>query len=238
MLELKLPAGKSASRHTVRTPQGRSLRPDNRASLPLNDHAPSRRVEEQSRLDYAAREAEARSSRLLHERRPVARTFNSSAAPRVRTVPAIGTSGTVRRTGTLKSHSVRIVRPSLGDTLAKSEARLVTLAVSCTAVCCVMLVVYLGAYARVASLSIQQAQASKAFRAARQQNELLRAQLAAARSPQHIVAAAAAQGMVPSTGRACYITVPGDGASTTMRANYQVASHGTKYSDFAADLGH
>lgn len=221
MLELKLPASRSASRHAATTPQGRSLGPER---IVLPDGRGSSLSPR-----YSGRAAASPLAAPGRERTAAGRPA-SSAMPRIRTVsPANRESGRLRGTRRAASYD---------DRLARNETRLVGLAVASTSLFCFLLVVYLAAYANVTSLGIQQAQVTKALRGARQQNEILRAELAAARSPQHIVASAQMQGMVPSTGRACYVTAPSVTASTQTHSRYQVASDGTDTSDTTTDLGH
>ena len=249
MLELKLPAGSRASRHASRTQQGRSSK--HGRSLHLSDRRTSTlRGAEPTYTAYRERAAQEPGHGEGVRRVPVTYAASSGAPRLVRgtasaaaqTVPAtrIGDdpARSPRPAATPSARAVRLPSPSFSDRLAQSEARLVTAAVACTAVFCLLLVVYLGAYAHVTSLGIQQAQYTKALRAARQQNELLRAHLAAARSPQHIVAAAKAQGMEQAAGRACYISSPVQDAVTHKAAGYQVASDGTDTKQYPTDFGH
>jgi hypothetical protein len=249
MLELKLPASKSASRHGAKA-QGRSIGSERRIVMP-EGREPSRHG---APAHYAARPAvsprdAARTAALPHEAARTAalpheagRTFAparervsygrpaSSALPRIRTVaPAHREAGRLRGTRRAASYD---------DRLARSETRLVGAAVACTSLFCFLLVVYLAAYANVTSLGIQQAQAAKALRSAQQQNEILRAELAAARSPEHIVASAQLQGMVLASGRACYVTPRNEAPAAQTSRRYQVASDGTDISDSTANFGH
>jgi len=248
MLELKLPAGARASRHASRTQQGRSSKSGR--SLHITDRRTSTlRVGASAYTPYRERIA-SDIDESVEVGRSAAPYTPSSASPRlvrgryttsVQPLPSIRTSGEAesspRPAVSPAVRGVRLAAPSFSDRLAQSEARLVTAAVACTAFFCVLLVVYLAAYAQVTSLGIQQSQYTKALRMARQQNELLRARLAAARSPQHIVAAAQAQGMEQATGRACYIS-PVEGGMTRRTVSYQVASDGTDTKHYSTNLGH
>lgn len=92
--------------------------------------------------------------------------------------------------------SPRRSSPTAPGRLARSEARLLALAVMGTIVVCGLLVLYLAAYAHVSGLGMEQSRRQREWRAARQQNELLRASLAALQNPKSIASAARAQGMV------------------------------------------
>ena len=247
MLELKLPAGARGARHGSRAQQGRSSK--NGRSLHMTDRRTSTlRVGEPAYTAYRERVAAQQTEADEARHTPAAFTPSSASARLVRgRYPAsVEPQPSPRYNGDPElaprpsaTPSPRLLpAPSFSDRLVQSEARLVTAAVACTAFFCVLLVIYLGAYARVTSLGIQQSQYTKALRMARQQNELLRAHLAAARSPQHIVAAANAQGMEQAAGRACYISLPAQGGLTHRAAGYQVASDGTDSKQYSANIGH
>lgn len=90
----------------------------------------------------------------------------------------------------------RARRPlSAAERMAKSEARLVTMAVACVVIVCGLLVVYLAAYAHITLLGIDQAQMRTSLKQKRNENETLKATLAALQSPDHVTAAALAMGM-------------------------------------------
>lgn len=89
--------------------------------------------------------------------------------------------------------------------LARSEARLLALAVTGTIVVCGLLVLYLAAYAHVSDLGMEQSRRQREWRAARQQNELLRARLAVLQNPKSIARAARAQGMAQGASRVDYL---------------------------------
>jgi hypothetical protein len=95
--------------------------------------------------------------------------------------------------------------------------------------------VYLAAYANVTRLGIEQAHVTKAFKLAEQQNQLLRAQLAAARSASYIAVGAQREGMVMADGRAYYLNPQ---VQTQQSAEIQVASNGTGTGEQSATLGH
>ena len=248
MLELKLPAGARASRHASRT-QGRASK--NGRSLHMTDRRTSTlKVGEPAYTAYRERSA-AENAEGTDTRRPVTSYAPSSGAPRIahrhsaaasiQPLPLTGPGADPAhspRNAPSAAHGVRLPASSFSDRLVRSEARLVTAAVACTAFVCLLLVVYLGAYAQVTSLGIQQSQYTKALRMARQQNELLSAHLAAARSPQHILAAAAKQGMEQPSGRVCYISSPTSDGMTHRAVGYQVASDGTNSKQYSTNFGH
>lgn len=91
------------------------------------------------------------------------------------------------------------------DRLARSEARLLTMAISCTAVVCALLVMYLAAYAHISLLGDEQAQMRTTLRQKRLENEQLRDTLALLQSPDHVSAAAVTLGMTRDPSRVDYI---------------------------------
>lgn len=101
----------------------------------------------------------------------------------------------------LRQPAVEPVRRALPSArtnrLARSEMRLMGLATACTAVACALLLVYLGAYARVTQLGIAQAQARTQLHQSQIRNGLLQAERSALECPQRIETAALAQGMAP-----------------------------------------
>ncbi|WP_301002407.1 hypothetical protein [Capsulimonas corticalis] len=101
------------------------------------------------------------------------------------------------------------VRPSQKrksvDRLARSEARLMMAAGTCTTIFCAILVIYLAAYARVTNLGLAQSHARVQLRQLSQDNQTLRAQLAQVQSPDRIVAQAKSLGMTPGANQVCYI---------------------------------
>jgi len=94
------------------------------------------------------------------------------------------------------------------DRMARSEARLLTMAVTCTAVVCALLVLYLAAYAHITQLGINQAQMRTALRQKRLENETLKATLAGLQNPDHVAAFALARGMTRDPRRVDYIAPP------------------------------
>ncbi len=113
--------------------------------------------------------------------------------------------------------------------LARSEARLLALAISGTALVCGLLVVYLAAYAHVTLLGIDQAQIRVAVRQKRLDNETLRADLAALQSPDRIAAAAQGTlGMTRAPRRVDYIVPPLPQASLSQATAPQALSLETR----------
>ncbi len=108
---------------------------------------------------------------------------------------------------------------ALPDRMARSEARLLTTAVTCTAVVCALLVLYLAAYAHITQLGINQAQMRTALRQKRLENETLKATLAGMRNPDHIAAFALAKGMTRDPRRVDYIAPPPPAPSVARLAS-------------------
>jgi len=79
--------------------------------------------------------------------------------------------------------------------LARSEARLMGIAVTSAVVVCALIVIYLAAYAHVTLLGIDQARARVQLRQDQQRNETLRATRDYLQSPDRVAAAATALGM-------------------------------------------
>ncbi len=124
--------------------------------------------------------------------------------------------------------------PRVGSRLARSEARLMSLAMTCTACICGLLILYLAAYARITTLGIAQSHQRMLLRQATLENETLKAECAALQSPHRIIAAVTAQGMTRDTPPATYIaptsllTMQGQGAGSA-----QVAPRETRLPDNA-----
>lgn len=105
------------------------------------------------------------------------------------------------------------------------------IAVVCTAVLCGLLVLYLAAYARVTLLGIDQSQARTLLRQKRLENQTLRAERDRLESPNHVLAAAAAQGMTRTKTPVIYITpdqdrVAVDGLSAAAPPRAETAAGG------------
>lgn len=109
---------------------------------------------------------------------------------------------------------------ALPDRMARSEARLLTMAVTCTAVVCALLVLYLAAYAHIASLGINQAQMRTALRQKRLDNETLKATLAGLQNPDHVAAFALAKGMTRDPRRIDYIAPPPSAPARTSASSF------------------
>ncbi|MGO8670525.1 MAG: hypothetical protein ACLQVD_04050, partial [Capsulimonadaceae bacterium] len=117
--------------------------------------------------------------------------------PAVRPSPAEAPSTTRRK------------RVKAADRVAQSEARLLAILVTGTCIVCGLLIVYLAAYAQVATLGIQQSHARIALREKRAETEELRAACAAAASPALVASAAAQMGMLHGAERVTYVTIGG-----------------------------
>ncbi len=81
--------------------------------------------------------------------------------------------------------------------LSRAEMRLMGLATVCLGVVCALFLLYLAAYAQVTQLGIAQASARAELRRSQLRFQLLEAERNSLQSPQRILAAAAAQGMMP-----------------------------------------
>jgi cell division protein FtsL len=87
----------------------------------------------------------------------------------------------------------------------RSEARLLAWTVSAAILVCGLLVVYLAAYARVTTLGLAQSKMRAVYRAEWQENQLLRAQEAALKSPYRIADRAERLGLTKDHKRVDYI---------------------------------
>ena len=117
--------------------------------------------------------------------------------------------------------SPEVARPSRkhssADRLLQSEARLLMVAGAGATIFCAILVIYLAAYARVTNLGLAQSHARVHLSQLKQENETLRAQLAAAQNPARIVTQASALGMTSGAGQVCYISR--DGSAVQANTN-------------------
>jgi hypothetical protein len=141
---------------------------------------------------------------------------------RFRPLPIAGlTSPTVAPGRQTATPTRRQAQGRATDRLARSEARLVGVAVAVTITFCLVLVVYLGEYAQATRLSIELSQANLALHKATEQSEIMKDKYAAARSPQRIIDSAVAQGMLLSHGQVCYVgTAPfADNVATSPAGN-------------------
>jgi len=147
---------------------------------------------------------------MLETRQPTREeTARTSARPLPASSPRPGASTPSARPvpAPILSRPRRRAAP-LPDRMARSEARLLTMAVTCTAVVCALLVLYLAAYAHITSLGINQAQMRTALRQKRLENETLKATLAGLQNPDHVAAFALAKGMTRDPRRIDYIAPP------------------------------
>jgi hypothetical protein len=94
-----------------------------------------------------------------------------------------------------------------------------TLAVACTSVFCGILVFYLASYAHITNLGLSQAHARVQLRQLKQDNEILREQNAQLESPDRILAAATALGMVEGQKRVCYVNIGQTGDPAAVNHN-------------------
>lgn len=142
---------------------------------------------------------------------PVDRTVRMAARPASRASLTADSPPTARPSQ--RASSDTSVRPdraakAAGNRLSRSEARLLTMAISCTVVVCTLLVLYLAAYAHVALLGIDQAKMRTQLREKRLQNEMYRAQVADLQNPDRVAAAATALGLTREHKRVDYIAPP------------------------------
>lgn len=133
-------------------------------------------------------------------------------------------------------------RRSKRNRLVRSEARLLTVAVSATALMCAVLLVYLAAYAHVTQLGLEQSQAKAELHAAQQENDRLQAQFTILQSPRRVAAAAQKLGMTLGGRPATYISAPDEAARTAAGGRdgqgEQVANSGTTADGSTAAFDH
>ena len=111
--------------------------------------------------------------------------------------------------------------------LARSDMRMMSLAIASTAAVCALLLLYLAAYAHVTQLGIAQSQARTQLHDNQIRNALLQAQRNALESPQRIEAAAAAQGMTPrGAAPVNYIAAQTASAQTALAQTVQTQPDG------------
>lgn len=129
----------------------------------------------------------------------------ASALPRTKTRP----EPEAAPSSVKSERTTRARRVSTADArLSRSEARLLTMAISCTVIVCALLVVYLAAYAHVATLGMGQAQLRTELRQKRRENETLKATLAVSLNPDRISTRANQLGMTRDHRRVDYIVPP------------------------------
>lgn len=134
-------------------------------------------------------------------------TARTSARPLPASSPRPGARPPSARPASAPARKGRLAA-RLPDRIARSEARLLTMAVTCTAVVCTLLVLYLAAYAHITQLGINQSQMRTALRQKRLDNETLKSTLAGLRNPDHVAAFALAKGMTRDPRRVDYIAPP------------------------------
>ena len=172
--------------------------------------------------------------------RPAARPAHASWTPSVYTRDSTAREAAPRPVPSARSAARRAGR----SRMARSEARLLTVAVVGTALMCAVLVIYLAAYAHVSQLGLEQARARAQLRQARLLNDQLEAQVARLQSPTRVAAAAQAMGMAPASTPVTYIFGSDTAARTADSGsrdgrNTQVANSGTSADgDTAAALDH
>ena len=86
---------------------------------------------------------------------------------------------------------------------------------------CAVLVIYLAAYAHVCQLGLEQSRARTQLRLARQQNDVLQAELARLQCPARVAARAEKMGMTVGTRHATYLSAAGHGGADGGRRNGQ-----------------
>ena len=148
----------------------------------------------ETRLETRKTPISTRTRRSSISARPNVRPF----AERAMSVPRPVSQGQTAAREQAAAEPIRRALPSARQSrLSRSEMRLMGLAMTCTAVVCALLLLYLAAYAHVTQLGIEQSQARGQLRQNQNRNEMLQAERNSLESPQRIVAAAAAQGMMP-----------------------------------------
>ena len=185
---------------------------------------------------------------MLETRQPTREnTARTSARPLPAASPRPGTPAPSKRPASSPAPARTPRRGrALPDRMARSEARLLTMAVTCTAVVCALLVLYLAAYAHITSLGINQAAMRTALRQKRLENETLKATLAGLQNPDHVAAFALAKGMTRDPRRIDYIAPPPPASPVASAASPssfddnaatdrpQVANSGSTDNDFAS----
>jgi len=154
--------------------------------------------------------------------------LSAGASPRpreaARTLPPAGRGAAARADGRSR--------------LARSEARLLALAVTATALMCAVLVVYLAAYARVQQIGLEQTQALSERHRLTLEHDQLQKQLADLQCPARVARAAQAQGMTQGGVAAKYINASDGAAQTADGRELQVANGGTTADGKSAALNH
>lgn len=154
---------------------------------------------------------------------PMERTARMVARPSARASTAHAASALPRppaRPELPPDPAPRSRRGSTADArLSRSEARLLTMAISCTVVVCALLVLYLAAYAHVTLLGMRQAKLRTELRQKRLENETLKATLAVSLNPDRVAERAADLGMTRDHKRVDYISPPpvDDGARAARK---------------------
>jgi len=95
--------------------------------------------------------------------------------------------------------------PAQLDRLARSEARLLAMAVACTVSVCALLVIFLAEYAHVTYLGIKQANDRTTLRALQSENALLTSECAHLQSPDRIASGAVYLGMTKNFTHIAYV---------------------------------
>lgn len=149
---------------------------------------------------------------------PIERTVRMAARPASRASAGHAASALPRT----PERPVPAPSPERADArLSRSEARLLTTAISCTVIVCTLLVIYLAAYAHVTLLGMGQATLRRELREKRLENETLKADLAVALNPNRVASDAAALGMKRDYRRVDYIAPPprqGEGDAELARS--------------------
>jgi cell division protein FtsL len=141
------------------------------------------------------------------------RRRSSGAASAFSTTAYVRPDRTIPRPPTSRPTARRTVAQSR---MARSEARMLALAVAVTTLMCGVLVIYLAAYAHVTWLGMEQAQAREQLTLAIRENHRLQMNLADLKDPAHIIAAAKAQGMTLYTERPAYVIVGANGQASVL----------------------
>lgn len=163
---------------------------------------------------------------------PLPRRAGTATAPRLK--PRPGHATPVLQPLTEPPLLRRPSPTSEGSRLARSETRLLGLAVVCTALVCGLLVLYLAAYARVTQLGIQQSEQRTTLRLLHQKNQMLRYEYASMKNAHRIIPAAVKYGMVKSGLHVNYISPATPDSDSSYASPLAGSPAGSSVSDYGS----
>ncbi len=178
---------------------------------------------------------------MLETRLPISSLPSTLPRPAAHPVPRRERAGSVAARAVPAVPAVqrpsphRAPRPQpVRSRLARSEARMLALAVAVTALMCAVLVVYLAAYARVTQLGLEQSAAHRQLAQEVMENHRLAVEQAELQDRGRIVAEAGKLHMALYTGPTTYVTAGGAGAPPDTQGE----SGGTTADDGDTTGGH